>query len=261
MKDQIATVMRNTTSHLRSSLFALLALGTVLSACTKDEESPLPTPPTGGSSSSPSTTPNFPDADGLLAAVRVNSTQSTPIGPIDIILGLATGGFTNDGFSSFVNAGAVSCNGEVLTLQGNNSYVYQPSATNPTGIDLTASNEVTWNVAGGNGFPDFQRTIAGPFPTTGDITSAATVVRADGYTVSTTNVLNADSVIFLLGELSRTLPGNAASCSFSASELSALAAGSSIVQVSAYRSTNELIAGERIYFVKQSSRSLSVNIQ
>ncbi len=252
--------MKNTASHLRSSLFVLLAAGTLFTACTKDDAAPDATPSPSGSST-PSTTPNFPDADAVLAAVRVNATQSTPLGSIDIVIGVATGAFSNDDFSTFQNVGAITCNGDALSLQSNNSYVYQPVATNPTGIDLTASNEVTWNVAGGSGFSAFQRTIQGPFPATGAITSSTTVVRANGYTLSATNVLNADSVIFLVGDVSKTLPGNASSCTFSASELSGVAAGTSLLQVSAYRSVTEDVDGKRIYFVKQSARTLSGTIQ
>lgn len=240
---------------------AALALALAFTACTKDDPEPPATPDGGGGSSTPSTAPNFVDADGLLSAIRVQSTQSTPLGPVDLLLGIATGAFSNDAFATFQNVGAVSCNGEALTRQSNNNYTYQPGATNPTGIDLTASNEVTWNVGGGNGFAAFDRTIPGPFPVAGSISSATTVVRANGYTITTGSVLNADSVVFTLGSLVRTIPGNASSCTFTASELSGLSAGSSLIQVAPYNSTNEEFGGKRIYFVKQYSRTLSVTVQ
>ncbi len=253
-------ILRTFRSYLR--MLMLVAVGTLFTACPKEVDVPSPTPPVGsGSGSTSSTTPAYADADAVLAAVRANSVQTTPVGPVDILIGVATGAFSNNGFSTFQNVGAVTCNGDALSLQSNNSYVYQPGATNPTGIDLTASNEVTWNVAGGSGFSPFQRTIAGPFPATGAITSSTTVVRANGYTLTATNVLNADSVIFLVGDVSKTLPGNASSCTFSASELSGVAAGSSVLQVSAYRSVTEDVDGKRIYFVKQSARTLSGTIQ
>lgn len=244
---------------LRSTLpFLLSAL--CLTAC-KKEETTEPATGGGGGSSTPSTTPTYTDADGLLAAVRVFSTQSTPIGPVDVVIGTATGAFSNDQFASFENVGAVSCNGGSLTRQGNNSYVHQPSATAPMGIDLSSSNDVTWNVAGGSGFPSFDRTLTEPFPAVGEITSATTVVRANGYTITTGPVQNADSVVFTLGSLVRTVPGNAASCTFTAGELNGLSAGTSFMQVSPYRSSNEVIGGKRIYFVKQMSRSVSITIQ
>lgn len=239
----------------------LLGIALAFTACKKEDPEPPDTPGGGGSNSTPSTAPVFSDADAMVSAIRALSTQSTPIGPVDLVLGIATGVFTADAFSTFLNVGTVSCNGESLTRQSNNNYTYQPGATNPTGIDLTASNEVTWNVAGGSGFEGFTRTIPGPFPIVGNITSDATVVRANGYTITTASVLSADSVIFTLGSLVRTIPGNATSCTFTAAELSGLAAGSSLLQVAPYNSTNEEIGGKRIYFVKQYSRSLSVTVQ
>jgi len=257
------TSLQNTAHMHSTTRFPLvaLALALVFTACKKDDPEPPATPGGGGGSSTPSTAPFFSDADGLVSAIRVLTTQSTPIGPVDLVLGIATGVFSNDAFATFQNVGAVSCNGEALTRQSNNNYTYQPSATNPTGIDLTASNEVTWNVGGGSGFAAFDRTIPGPFPVAGSISSATTVVRANGYTITTGSVLNADSVVFTLGSLVRTIPGNATSCTFTAAELSGLSTGSSLVQVAPYNSTSEVIGGKRIYFVKQYSRSLSVTIQ
>lgn len=254
-------IMTHRITTFRQPLIWALAFGTLLSACKKEEEAPPSSPGGGSSSATPSTTPTYTDADAVLAAVRVNTTQSTPIGPIDIILGTASASFSVDDFASFVQVGNVTCNSEALTPQSNNSYVHIPSATNPTGIDLTSSNEVVWTVAGGGGFAAFSRTVMGPFPTAGAISSSETVVRANGYTLTAGSVLNADSVVFTLGTLVRTLPGNASSCTFTASELSALGAGASLAQVVPYRATSEVIDGRNIYFVKQASRSKSVTIQ
>lgn len=248
----------------RPSSPVLLALAALLAfAACKKEESDTPAPQGGNNtgSTTPSTTPRFADADGVMAAVRAFTSQSTPLGTIDINVGTATAAFSNDGFSSFVGVGSVSCNGEALGAQSNNAYAYAPSASNPTGIDLTASNEVTWSVGGGNSFPAFTRTIMGPFPGVDAITSDGTVVRANGYTLSTSAVANADSVIFTLGSLIRVLPGAATSCSFSAAELAGQSAGTSIAQIVGYRYVDETIGGKKVYFVKQASRSRSITFQ
>ncbi|MFN3874499.1 MAG: hypothetical protein ACK4L7_01140 [Flavobacteriales bacterium] len=251
----------NTKRLLSVAGLALLA-GLALSACKKNEEE---NPPPAGnnnpppSNDPPSTTPSFGDADGVLAAVRSVTTTSTPMGDIDIIMGIASGAFSNDGFSTYANVGTVTCNGEALAAQSNGTYVYSPTASNPTGIDFTASNNVTWDVAGGSGFTGFTRTIATPFPGVDAINSSSTVVRADGYTLTTTAVTNADSVIFTLGSLVRVKPGTATSCTFSASELAGQAAGTSVAQIVGYSYTNETIAGKKIYFVKEGARALSRN--
>ncbi|MCW5899682.1 MAG: hypothetical protein KIT10_10465 [Flavobacteriales bacterium] len=256
--------MMRTHIPLRNIALVALTLGLAMSGCKKDDDPPAPAPPAGGGgggSQTPGTTPNFVGADGLLAATRVITSQDGPFGPIEFTMGVASGAFSNDDWSTFVSVGAVTCNSETLTAQSNNSYVFMPGAANPSGIDLTASNNVTWTVAGGNGFPDFDRTITGPFPGAGPITSSATIVRSQGYTLTSSSVLNADSVVFTLGSLVKTLPGNAASCSFSVAELETLAAGASLVQIAPYNSTTEDIGGKTIYFVKQASRSRSVTLQ
>lgn len=240
----------------------LCATVVLMTACKKEEPATPNTPGGGGgSSSTPSTTPVYTDADAVLAAVRVTTTQSTPIGPVDVLLGVASASFSTDQFATFVNVGSVSCNGEALTPQANNTYVFQPGATNPTGIDLTSSNEVTWSITGGGGFNAFTRTVGGPFPTSGAITSSETVVRSNGYTLTTSSVLNADSVIFTLGSLVRTLPGNASSCTFTAAELNGLAAGTSLAQIVPYNATREVVDGKVMYFIKQASRSRTITLQ
>lgn len=241
----------------------LLTLAIAFAACKKDDDAPAPSSGGGGGggSTQPNTTPTFTDADAVLAAVRVFSVQNTPIGDVTVTLGMASAVFSNDQLSSFENVGAVTCNGEALTRLGNNSYAYQPSAMSPTGIDLTSSNEVTWTVDGGAGFASMDETIGGPFPAVAEINSGATVVRNDGYTLSTTSVLNADSVIFVVGNVMRTLPGNVTSCTFTPADLSGLASGAAQAQVLGYRSTSQTIAGKKHYFVKQTSRSRSITIQ
>ena len=90
---------------------------------------------------------------------------------------------------------------------------------------------MTWVVGGGSGFSSFTRTIMGPYPATGGINSGSTVVRASGHTLSVDAVVSADSVLFAIGPVARTLAGNATACTFSAAELSSLAAGSALAQV------------------------------
>lgn len=244
----------------RITYFSFIAL--LFATACKKEENGTPDSPGGSSgNNTASTTPSFADADGVLAATRAYVVINTPLGPQEIIAGLAAGAFSNDQFVTRVNVGAVSCNGELLGPAAGNAYAYIPPGTNPTGIDLTASNEVTWVVGGGSGFSAFTRNIMGPFPVTGDISSGSTVVRASGHTLSVSATLNADSVLFAIGPVTRTITGNATSCAFTPAELSALATGSALAQVVSYSSVNEVIGGKRIYFVKQSLRSQSVTVQ
>ncbi len=243
--------------------FTLLLLAGVLLAGCKKEESDDSSNNNGGGSGNgtASTTPSFTGANGVLVATRSYSVVSTPLGPQDILIGLAFGAFSDDQFATRVNAGPVSCNGQSVPLQAGNAYVYTPPPSNPTGIDLTATNEVTWTVGGGSGFTGFTRTIMGAYPITGEITSGATVSRAAGHTLSASSVANADSVLFAIGTVTRTIPGNASVCTFSSAELSGLLPGAALAQVVSYSSVSESIGGKQIHFVKQSLRNQSVTVQ
>jgi hypothetical protein len=242
---------------------ALLVLTAALGSCAKDEENAPPDTPGGGSGNNTTAgiTPSYADADAVLAAVRVNTTQSIPLGSIDVVIGGATAVFSTDGLSTLLNVGTVTCNGDALDALGNQAYAYAPTATAPTGIDLTASNSVTWVVEGGNGFAGFERTLSGPFPAAGSITSGGTVVRANGYTLTSGAMLGADSVLFTVGPVVRVVPGNATSHTFSAQDLASLNPGSATAQVVGYNGSSEDIGGRRVYFVKQSAQARSVTIQ
>lgn len=252
------------THHFSSrSLFVFaLSTGMALVACKKDD-APEPVAPAGNTAPAPSTTPNFAGADATLWGVKSFSSTTTPIGTFDIEIGLGVAVFSNDDFASFVNVGAVGLNGTSLTAQSNNSYTSMPSQTNPQGIDFSNSN-TNWTVTGGNGFQGFTRDVSATefaFPAIDAISSSDVVVRANGYTLTVPAVASADSMLFLVGGVSKTLAGSAISCTFTADELAGLAAGSDLVQVAAYSYINEDHGGKDIYFGKETVRSRSVTIQ
>ena len=247
--------------RLSRSLFVFaLSAGMVFTACTKDDD-PEPAAPEGGgnATTAPSTTPNFIGADATLWGVKTFT--STPIGSIEVGVGVAV--FTNDAYATFVNVGSVGLNGTDLTAQSNNSYTSTSSQTNPLGIDFSNSN-TNWSVAGGNGFPGFTRDVSATefaFPAIDAISSGDVVIRADGYTLTVPAVASADSMLFVVGSVAKTLVGTATSCTFTAAELAGLATGSSLVQVAAYSYISEDQGGKNIYFGKETVRTKAVTIQ
>lgn len=246
------------------SIALMIALGTLvsLSACKKDEaEPPVVDVPTGGGSNTttPNTTPTFTGAAAVLAAVSTASTQEIP-GFGTVAVDINTGvGYFRDAAGASVQAGTVSCNDNALTY-ANGAYAYTPGAMNPTGIDFGSG--VTWNVGGGNGFSAFTRnTNAIAFPSAGSITSSATVDRSAGYTLATDFVNDADSVYFIIGNVLLRRGPNTGSCTFSSSELGALAAGQNLAMVAAFNYYNENIDGKEVYFIKERVLSRSVTVQ
>jgi hypothetical protein len=246
-------------------ILTLLVIGTLSFSCSKDDDSPTPEPevtPTtsgGGGNSTGNPQPTFTDADASLWAVKsISITTITGIGDIETTIGTGVGVFF-DGAGAMVDVGTVSLNTEDLTKNSNNSYVSQPGTSNPTGIDFTSG--VTWNVAGGNGFSAINKNVTIGFPTVGAVNSSATITKANGYTLSVNSVSGADSVLFLIGDVNKTIAGNATSCTFSSGELSGLATGTTVVQVAAYITTSETTGGKKVYFGNETVQTKTATVE
>ena len=127
-------------------LLLLLAGSVTLSSCKKDEEEPEPTPaPTPAAPSNPIPAPS--SAFGALVAIQTANYVTVPfLGEINQPIGLGVAVFGNLVSPGYVDGGTVTLNGSALTKQSNSSYVYTPSATNATGIDL--GDESHWVVSG-----------------------------------------------------------------------------------------------------------------
>jgi hypothetical protein len=255
--------MNSSSTYFNKTLSILLCLGLLISACSKDDDDETASDPTPQQEESADTYPTPSDADGTLVAVKSTSITDTPIGPITTIIGTAVAVFTDDGFTSgtWISAGNVSCNAQDLTLNPNNSYVFTDiSQTNPLGLDF--NSEVLWDVSGGNGIASFN-IDANPigFPVVGEITSSEIVETSDGYTMTCASVSGADSVIFVIGGTTKTLAGNATSCTFTSAELQSLATGPSVAQVAAYVMAPNDFGDTRIYTVNEAVQTKSVTVQ
>lgn len=231
------------------------AVSLTIASCNTDEDE-VPADP----SSNP-VTPTFSEGDGALIAVKSVTFQDVPvIGQVEVDLGLGVAVFFNNGNTeSFVEAGSVTLEGESLTLQDNNSYVYLPSQTNPTGIDF--SGNPSWEVGGAGSVTGFTRETNIGFPNVGSITSSGTVSSGSDYTVTVSNVSGADSVIFTCGGLVRTVAGNATSYTFTAAETSSMGTGPSYVQVAPYRIEEATVGGGAYWFVNERVVTQSVTIE
>lgn len=240
----------------KTSLFVLICLLSILiSSCKKEDVIPEEPAPTPVSTPGGSTTPVPTDADGVMWAIKSSST----VQGFTIEIGTAVGIFMN-GTTDLVNVGTVSVNSQNLTAASNNAYTYAPNQTMPTGLDFSSSTN--WSVSGGNGHAAFTYDASSlVFPTGSAITSSATVTKANGYTLTCSSVSAADSTLFIIGNVSKTLAGSANSCTFSASELSGLSAGTSVVMIVPYKLTQTMINGKNYYFGKELVNQLSVTIE
>lgn len=241
--------------------FLFLTVCLLFTACIKD---PFQTTTATNNNTTPPTPNACPTADGALWAVKSITTQNTIQGvpPISITLGTGIGFFASNGLAANpmtrVEVGTVSINGTQADYIGE-TYLATASTTNPTGVDF--GNGVTWEVSGANGFGAFTHTPTNNFPTVTEITSPDVVDKANGYTLTCSTVSGADSTLFLVGNVVKTLAGNATTCTFSASDLSGSDNGTSLVQIVPYTMSSAVLGGKNICFGKEMVQQQSVTIQ
>jgi hypothetical protein len=259
------------------SIFLLLSISILLtnSIGCKKEEAPEPEPivtpaPTPTPTPSPTVNPSNPtptpsDANGVLVALKTISTITVPVvGAVKQEIGLPVAFFFNTP-GTYLDAGAVTCNGSALTKQTNNTYTFTPSTSTPTGVDY--SSGVTWSVAGNttNVIPNFTHNPNMGYPALDSIAgNISTVTKANGVTIAATNVItNADSVIFSVygpsGTAQKVIAGNS-SHNFSAADLSGVGAGSGYIQIAAYKIANQTFSGKKYYFINEAVYTKMVTI-
>ncbi len=240
---------------LQAACFLML-----FSACKKEETAgPTPTSPAAGN---PNTALYYGDADGVLVGTRSVTTTETPIGPFDVVAGLASAFFPSStgGFATLVNAGEVNVAGAPLTFTSG-VYTGGVTTTNPQGIDWTVSTP--WTVAGGGGVPAISTTM-GDFPSTNWSITSGTPSSTAAYTLSWGSVTGADSITCMLAggseAIIKVVPGNATSCQFSAAEMTRAGKGPGLMQINPYKLSSITVSGKKIYRVRQIAKSKTVTI-
>lgn len=243
-------------------LLVLFAGSFLVSSCEKDEDAS----PSLGDSAFP--VPDYPqpaDADGILVAIRAGVPA-----PVDMpaVPGMPAGGTVEFQYGMGVALFKGNAKAEKVVLNEvelkfvNGVHIWQPdysNLTNPanlTGIDF--SSGANWQVTN----PTFQQ-AAGNLPGMPKITSGKAVTRSSGYTITNQPVGNAQKVLYGIYSsngkyVHKEAAGNSAQLSFSAEELASLGATKQgIIQANAYTITDKTIDGKKIYFVRQSSYSLT----
>jgi len=256
IQNQKFRIMRKFNDIIRIGSYAVLASVIAMSSTSCNTDDKDENNGTGGNP-----TPTVYEGDGALIAIKSMTTISQPIiGDIEMELGLAVAVFANNGdYNNLLPAGTVKCAGENLTIQQNNSYVFTPGATNPTGLEL--GNSPSWEVTGQGAVPAINHTASNGFPAVGSITSGGTVNRSQGYTVTVQgNITNADSVIWNIGGVVVTTP-RVNSYTFTADQLSGLPTGTSIVQAAPVNYQTASFGGKTFYFINERVSSKTVTVE
>jgi hypothetical protein len=258
---------KNQTPHSHTLLSVLLICFMAFSvSCTKDDASPE----IAGSFPTPAY-PNPTDADAVLVAVKASapspvqmpSIPGVPGMPTELVLDLGIGIAK---FKNNAKADLVKLNGSELSFT-NGAHVWMPNfknITDPTSITgINLNGNVQWEVTN----PTIQKTLNG-FPTKPIITSEKTITKTSGYQLSHNRVSNAEKILYAIYSnadkyLLKEASGTSNSLTFTAEELATLAnTKNGMIQVNAYSIDDENIGGKKVYFVRQSSYTITgVTIQ
>jgi hypothetical protein len=257
--------MKNLFSPIKTGLMSLCILGLSLSSCSQEEIDKLVSQNQNNTTPTPTPSTNIPmpswsDAFGVLAVTKVKTVQSN----VSIEIGVAAAAiYANLGDSALADAGTVKVESKDLTKQANNSYVFVPSQTEPTGIAFT--NPISWEVSGNGTVTAFNHDLTGAYPSADSVTSATTFDNNNAYTLTVGSVADADSVLFMIAGPSGTpllkyLSGTSTSCTFTQAEMATIPAGTGLIQVVPMRITDNTAGGRKYYYVRQTAVSKTVTI-
>lgn len=217
----------------------LITTMALFASCQKEEDN-------SANEQSSSTTPVLVGTDGVLWAIKQFTTMSTMGYEVSIEAGSGVGIFSVSGKNA--DAGNVKLNGNALTNMSN-SYIFTVLPTQPTGIDF--SSGVKWDVSGGNGFTAFSHTVAKSFPSASGFSCNSTLAAGNNYTISFSGVSGADSIIFVINNIHKTVVGTTKSYTFTASQLNSLKSGPAAVSAAPYNITYATYGGKKIAFGNQ----------
>jgi hypothetical protein len=204
-----------------------------------------------------STQPAFNSSYSVLWALNTVTTINTgnlgiDIGDTQVEVGTAFAAFV-DG-AKYTPAGVVKVNDNVLKMQSNNAYISEVSLTNPSGIMF--SGNVKWIVEGASNVSAINYTVSKQFPTATGLEADATVDKSVSYTISLNSVTGADSILFAVNDLIKTVGGSVKSITFTPEQLAKLKKGPAFVQVAPYNyvikkyGTKDCVFGNQIVLSK-----------
>jgi hypothetical protein len=249
---------------MKKVILSLSLVSLLFASCDKVKNTTTNPTTTNTNNSAPTPVPG--SGDGAIVAVQTVSKTTVSGFPITTTLGTAVAVFGNLAGASYSDAGTVMLNTKSLTKQSNNSYVFTPSATDITGIDLSGS--LNWDVSGGAGVGAFAHNASAQgMPVADDISGSFTTINSNNsFTLSTVgSISNSDSVYFQLSGPSSTvlkrMAGNTSSVTFTAAEVQAAGKGSGVVIIAPWNWTVKSLGGKQINVVNEVALTRVVTIE
>ena len=248
---------------MKKLTLALLSASLFFASC--DKKVTLPSDNNNATAAAtPSPAPTT--GDGFLVALYTITNTTVAGFPVNTVFGTGVAGFGNLATATYNDAGTVSLEGKTFTKNANNSYYFTPSASDPTGIDM--SGTLVWNVVGGNGIPAFTHdATAQAIPTSTDMSAFTTINSANNFALSVTgSISNSDSVYFqIAGETGKVvlkrMGPNTNSATFTAAELQTLGKGTGTVVIAPWNMNTTVQNGKTIYVINELALSRVVDIQ
>lgn len=239
----------------------------LLLACGKTKVDPTPATPTAPQAAMPT----IRNTNGTLVALRTSFTYNMAQVPMPVTIQTETGfaAFYNTTPTSFLDAGAVSVNGNGLDRQSNNAYVKTATPGLSTPTDLGFGSGGSWSVGGSGSVPAMSYAHTVSFPSYSG-TLPGSITKASGLTLALSGTLSsADSVYVVVAAgdkmVLKRARGSAASVSFTAAELAALpntsASTLGFVEVVPFRYNLVALGGRTYAFVKETAAISTVTIQ
>ena len=236
---------------LSYTFLGLLAIGT-LSSCEKEEDAVVTTPA------------NHVDPVGTLtdgavlvtARANVPNPVSVPGFPsIDLTVDVPVAIFYQGGKP--VPVGGVTIDAKALENNGN-VYSLGQSLVSPTGEFYTYDSR-SWSVQAGGGVSAFSYVPSRQLPTIATLNTPADVVKGELYTGSVSGVSNADSILYNVGGVTRTVGPQTLSVTFTAEETRDVQGGAqTVIQVAAYNIERRDVGSLPVYHVGEEVKTAYV---
>ena len=242
------------------NVLLLLVFSAVLFSCKEDDDDNNNNNQPTQSVTNPA--PDFPDADGILAAIVVKTYQEVPVIGVQGIETEQAFAQINEVGSNTVlaDAGTVTCNTVELGNIGGNQYIF-PNPNNPTAMDdmqLDDNDPVAWDISGSADVDALSYTTNAGVPDEFDfVTVQETASAGSAFTIEIDQVpTQADSILWLLveessGDLVRhTTANNVVSYTFTAAETADLS-GNVLAYAVAYNYDLVTSGGRNLYFINE----------
>ena len=250
----------------KTFLFLFFISGVMFTSCRKDEiPIPAPVPIEDTVTELFDYIPVYENRSAILVAINNYNYKSENGLIVEKISGSARAVFpTGSGF--FQQVGTVAVQDVPLELSSGNRYALDPTVGQPEGINFINASTLRWSVSGNENFPPVSFICLENFPSMSEmIMSKASINRNEDFTFGTEFPIDdADSVFFNVfapnGYLFAHAGGARYNHTFTREKLSVLKSGHGFLRITAFKTVEVEINGQRIQYLNECVNTQPVTI-